>query len=110
MKRAWFSVFTFGFLLLASPANAWFDDGNDLLKYCTSQNMYSQGMCIGSIIAYYDSMSGCSTPAPNITRGQIRDIVVKFLQDHPADRHLSGVTLAYRAFKVAFGCKPKTTN
>ena len=47
----------------------------------------------------------CSKVYPNITRQQIKDVVVKFLQDYPADRHLPGVTLAWRAFYVAFDCK-----
>ena len=38
---------------------------------------------------------------------QVKDVVVKYLKDNPADRHLAGIALAYRAFYVAFDCKPK---
>jgi hypothetical protein len=30
------------------------------------------------------------------------------LRDNPADRHLPGLLLSYRAFYVAFDCKEKT--
>ena len=50
----------------------------------------------------------CSKVSPNITVGQIQDVVVKYLQDNPADRHLPGGTLSYRAFYAAFDCKLKT--
>ena len=38
---------------------------------------------------------------------QVKDVVVKYLKDNPADHHLAGIALAYRAFYVAFDCKPK---
>ena len=47
----------------------------------------------------------CSRTDPNITRNQVKDVAVKFLKDNPADRHLPGVTLSWRAFYAAFDCK-----
>jgi len=113
MERAWFSVLMFGFLSLASPASAEFDTGNDVLEKCTSKNPFTEGVCIGLISGYFDGMQMTHTcpkaeASKNIIRGQIRDIAVKFLKDNPADRHLPGAALAYRAFKVAFDCRPKT--
>ena len=103
MKRAWFSVFMFGFLSLTSPANAGFDSGNDVWEKCTSQKQFDQGMCYGLISGYFDSVQMAHTcpkaAVPDITRGQIRDIVVKFLKDNPGERHLLAATLAYRASK-----------
>ena len=47
------------------------------------------GVCIGLVSGYFDSMQmtyTCAKDNPGITRGQTRDVVVKFLQDHPEDR------------------------
>ena len=111
MKRACFSVCMFGFLSLASPAIANFDTGNAVLEKCTSQNPFAEGVCIGLISGYFEGMQmsyTCSKVSPNMTtRKQVKDVVVKYLKDNPADRHLAGIALAYRAFYVAFDCKPK---
>ena len=103
-----YAVFVFGLLTLAAPANAGFDDGNKLLNYCTSEKSFDQGVCSGLITGYFDGMQmayTCSKGGPNITRKQVMDVVIKFLKDNPADRHLPGVNLAWRAFTVAFDCK-----
>ena len=74
---------------------------------CTSQNPFDRGMCYGLITGYYEGMQRaytCSTN-PNVTRRQIKDVVVKFLQDNPAERHLPAAVLSWRALNVAFGCK-----
>jgi hypothetical protein len=98
--------------LVASPAIAEFDDGNSLLKMCHSEKgSFERGVCYGLVTGYFQGMQiayTCSKVAPNIKRGQIIDVVVKFLQDNPAGRHLAGVLLSYLAFYVAFDCKEKT--
>ncbi len=69
-------------------------------------------MCLGLVSGYFDGMQmayTCAKYDPNISRGQLEDVVVKFLKDHPADRHLPGVLLSYRAFYMAFDCKEKTS-
>jgi Rap1a immunity proteins len=109
MKRACFDVFMFGFLLLVSPANASIDTGNSLLNDRTSQNPFDNGYCYGVISGYFASMRltyTCSKFSTKITRGQVKDVVVKSLQDNPGDRHLPATALAYRAFYLAFDCKP----
>jgi Ssp1 endopeptidase immunity protein Rap1a len=102
------AAFVFCLLSLTCPAFAAFDDGNNVLERCTSQSPFDRGMCVGLIAGYFEGMQAaysCSKYNPNITRRQIMDVVVKFLKDNPADRHLPGVTLSYRAFYVAFDCK-----
>ena len=57
MKRAWFSIFVFGFLALVSPANAGsFDTGNDLLEKCASKNPFSEGVCYGVASGHFEGM------------------------------------------------------
>lgn len=112
-RRACFAIFMFGFLSLASPAIAGFDNGNELLERCTNnqEQWFNQGLCYGLISGYFDAMQIAYTCSKikthgKINRKQVVDVVTKFLQDNPADRHLPGVMLAYRAFYVAFDCKP----
>ena len=106
------AVVTLSALALAQPTMAhagYFHTGNDLLNICTDQRYVQKGECIGLATAYYESMQMTHTcpKTSNITTGQIRDIAVKFLKDNPGERHLLAATLAYRAFYVAFDCKPK---
>jgi hypothetical protein len=107
MKRA---ILTASFLLLASSANAEFDTGNDLYKYCTAPaaDYFSKGMCFGLTSGYFDSFHlayKCEQETPQITRQQIRDIVMKALMDAPAKRHLPAFMLAGAAFSDAFVCE-----
>ncbi|UPK23874.1 Rap1a/Tai family immunity protein [Bradyrhizobium sp. 195] len=48
----------------------------------------------------------CAKPTKRVTNGQLSDIVMKFLREHPEDRHLPAVLLANRAYYVAFNCRP----
>lgn len=89
-------------------ANASFDTGNDVLKFCTSQTDFDQGICYGMISGYYDTMRlaySCPSSA-GINRQQIRDLVVKDLIADPAQRHLPGYLLAAASFVKTFNCTP----
>lgn len=90
-----------------SPANAAFDTGNDLYDFCTSKDSSKQLLCLGLVTGYFEGMQAgyeCGTD-PKITRQQLRDIVVKFLRDNPAERHRPGAVLAARAYFLSFNCK-----
>jgi uncharacterized protein YneF (UPF0154 family) len=90
-------------------ARAAFDNGNELLHNCTIRGEFAGGLCYGLITGYYDGMRlsyTCAKDDPKINRQQIRDIVVKFLGDHPEARHLPAIYLAARAFVEAFDCHP----
>jgi hypothetical protein len=40
-----------------------------------------------------------------VTGTELRDVLVKFLKDHPEDQHLKASSLATRAFSKAYPCK-----
>jgi len=40
-----------------------------------------------------------------VTGTELRDVLVKFLKDHPEDQHLKASSLATRAFSEAYPCK-----
>jgi hypothetical protein len=97
-------------VLCSSKANASFDTGNDVLRFCTNPSSFNQGTCYGMISGYFDAMRlAYSCPNnPGVSRQQIRDLVVKDLLADPAQRHLPGYILAVASFVKAFGCTPST--
>ncbi len=97
-------------VLVSAPARAlaagsWVN-GNELKKYCSS-NSYERGICLGftSAVANIVANAGWRACIPDgVTRGQLRDIMVKFLDDHPEALHLEAASLAARAYEEAFPC------
>lgn len=95
--------------LPAAPAIAAFQDGNALLADCTAERgstTYYQrsAYCSAYIIGVFDDfmlnreIEGKGVCASsNITSGQVRDIVVKWMNDTPQMRHFSGATVVRMA-------------
>jgi Rap1a immunity proteins len=99
-----------GCVLLASPASAEFDTGNDLYRFCTApaDDRFSSGICYGLISGYFDALHlayKCEQETAKITRQQIKDLVMKALKDAPAKRHLPAFVLAGAAISDAFSCQ-----
>ena len=107
-----------GLLVLSPPALAdpldalALKSGNDLYSVCGYQNERSElatGMemaCIAYIASAADSYSVtfCSPPDSS-TRGQARDVVVKYLKAHPKDRQNPAIHEAWLALSAAWPCK-----
>jgi len=94
---------------LANSAHAM--DGNELYGLCRSSASLEQGMCLGYAVASYGALmddpkyNGAQIcPPAKIARGQIRDVVLKRMQDHPEERHLSARVVIFRALKNAWPC------
>jgi len=89
--------------------------GNKLLEACESKGEFDQEFCHGYITGVSD-MEGINTAAhpeqrrscipEDVTNGQIKDVVLKYLRDHPEDRHLLAAILIVEAVSKAFSCKP----
>lgn len=88
--------------------------GNTLLEACESKDEFQQAFCLGYIlgVADLDAMDGAAFPdrrrscrAENVTNGQERDVVVKYLKDHPEERHVLAAILVVKAMAKAFPCK-----
>ncbi len=87
-------------------------DGNDMKNFCHSEAPnFSQGLCVGFAMAVaeiagsqpiFDRQRACIPPG--VKRGQLKDIMVKFLDDHPEQLHLTATSLAARAYEEAFPC------
>ena len=90
-----------------NPASSFFDDGNKLLELCRSD--VDDLMCVGEIAGHYDMMEEIGydcAGATHATKRQMKDVVLKFLDDHPDLRNKhSAAALSFGAFTMAFSCR-----
>lgn len=82
-------------------------DGNKLYEYCQSNEfgciLYIQGVVDGQLAAISATTRDVAYCIPQgSTAGQVKDIVVKFLSDHPERRHLMGGVLVANALSNAW--------
>ena len=95
---------------LATPSVSlgYFDTGNDLYDRCRQVDSISKAICIATVSGALDMMTAlgykCSLDA-TVTREQMKDVTVKYLQDHPATRNQPAVFSIFIAMKESFGCK-----
>ena len=91
--------------------------GNDLLRDCTNDNVRaSQSFCVGFIAGAWAGAliegSVYHPGKPNFVipneanLSQLKDVVVKFLNEHPEQRHLPAGVLVLLALKEAFPPAP----
>lgn len=98
-----------------------FIDGNKLYEMCSedesSPNHYQfTAWCTGYILGTYDTIRGSGLSSnlaicvpTGVSSGQLTDIVVKALREHPEVRHNSASMLVGAALRANFGCAPATT-
>jgi 2-methylcitrate dehydratase PrpD len=88
--------------------------GNKLLEECEATEPFRQAFCLGYIMGVtdVDGMDGAAFPErrrtcvpEDVTNGQLLDILVKYLKNHPEERHYSAAVLAIKAITKAFPCK-----
>jgi hypothetical protein len=103
------------FLLIGASTNAEESrsDGNALLQDCTDpSDIFGMGLCLGLLRGVRDTRT-LYTIAPSafsdcvpqeVTIGQVRSIVVKYLQDHPEKLHYRHALLVNFALSQAFPC------
>ena len=97
------------------PAEAHLLRGDQLYRDCTPTDkepvalMRSQ-FCSGIILGHYEMLTfldfDCGDDA-NKDLGQIRDVVVKYLKEHPAERGEPAERISFRAIIEAFKCLPR---
>jgi hypothetical protein len=94
--------------LLCSGAQAQFFTGNDLLARINSDLAFDRGLGMGFIIGVYDTtltIEHC--PPPNVTAGQVRDMVSKSLNSGAAARHLPAEAFVVYTLGAAWPCPKK---
>lgn len=92
-------------LLCSSIAHAEFLDGNKLLSHLKDSGFFNQGYAMGYITGIADMGLGVVHCAPsNMTAGQINDMVRNYLENTPAERHLTGDTIVNKVLKTVWPC------
>ena len=51
-----------------------------------------------------EEFKGTCVPEARVALGQLTDVVIKYLRDHPEERHLHGAVLVITAVSDAFPC------
>jgi hypothetical protein len=86
-----------------------FDTGNEFLAMCDDvKNGHTY--CLGTAVGYADMLlwSGMiCAPGRSFPKGQVIDVVIKYVRDHPAERSRAAASLAYDALTDAFPCSQK---
>jgi len=103
-------------VVMVSPA--WgadqFQSGSQLYGECKNEaSPASYGFCYGYILATFDAMvenddelhGWIACLEENHSGKQVRDVVVKWLTDHPTRRYLSSSWIIARALSEAFPCQ-----
>ncbi len=87
--------------------------GTYWLRKCTSPEAYGQIECANYVRALieYDELRGQMLgqkrficPDKDVTLGQSREVVLKYLRERPQDLHRPFVLLAHLALEAAFSC------
>ena len=99
-------------LLLSTNGHAqMWEDGNELHTDCGKENMFSAGYCSGYIVGVLDANERASFSPycrpEGATKGQMRDIVKKWLADNPAYRTIPADAAVTAAMMEAFPAKRK---
>lgn len=93
--------------LLPTAVHAGYFDGNgnDFYRRCATSE---DAICVATAGAYMDMMIAlgvkCAKDA-GVNRLQTKDILVKYLVDHPGDRHNPLPFSAILAFQEGLGCR-----
>jgi hypothetical protein len=97
-------------LFTATTANAHFFSGNDLYRMCRG-SIDEQEQCLGYMAGVSDGVDelrvGMGLPAcvrAGVEVGQIRDVVVKYLEDNPQGRDGDAWLFAATAIGKAWNC------
>jgi Rap1a immunity proteins len=96
-------------LVVPASAAAQFMDGNRLYARLQagkrSDGVVEAAIATGYVTGVADAYPNC-IPA-GVTVGQLVDIALQYLEDHPEKRQLPAVTLVATAISEKFPCAPK---
>jgi hypothetical protein len=108
-------LFLLSLILPYSYAQGGFYDGHRLysaLSYDTTRdsaiNSENVGLlreyiqAYGYILGVFDALSGSFSSAGKQTNEQLKDVVLKYLREHPEQRRLNAASLVGQAYKEAF--------
>lgn len=97
-------------LCMAPAAHASWLSGNDLFTQCAQQQVPAdKSGCLAYIMGTVDDAEVWGHPLsipPSVTGGQLRDIVMDYLDKHPERRHWPGSALVWNAVREAYPPPP----
>lgn len=97
--------FVFALLLVGSSAQAFFYDGNDLLRRLNFDDEVVQMVALGYVAGVSDANKGRTHCMPNnVTTGQLRDMVRNYLNNNPAERHYTAHSIVREVLASVFPC------
>lgn len=91
--------------LSATAARAEWMSGNQLRDACSTSAPVDRAMCLSYVIGVLDGLRYLDQPPKvpeDATAGQVRDVVVKYLADHPETRNQQGRALVRAAIVNAW--------
>jgi hypothetical protein len=98
------------------PTGGYQATGKLLLKICRGGNAGQEGYCLGYVTGISDGITTLQMLKPPhwtpickpdwVTDRQLRDVVVKYLDDHPEDLHEPISLLTVLAMRSAWPCSP----
>jgi hypothetical protein len=84
------------------------NDGNGLLADCGDTAGFNSGVCRGYFSGVDDTVSGILVcRPPESTNGQMVDVVLAGLRNHPEERHMASSYLVLKYLMAAFPCPKK---
>ena len=94
-------------LLCCGVAHAEFRDGNKLLADMQGE-LIDRMYALGYVVGIADMGRGYVNCMPaNATAGQIRDMVKNYLENTPAERHLTGDAIVNKVLMIVWPCPKK---
>ena len=108
-------VVVFALVMTASMVvqGAWLT-GGQLLEDCESENYFEKGSCTGYIegvddsavtLAHWEGLAEPICIPGGVTSGQLRLVVMKHLNKHPEELHMTASSLVLKALFEAFPCE-----
>lgn len=95
-------------LAACSSASAQFMSGNKLLSDHNSNHSVEKGIALGFVMGVADAGNGILFCAPRTsTAGQLQDMVMATLNNHPEIRHLRANEIIEYTLRRAWPCEKK---
>ena len=92
-------------LLAASPVRAEFWSGNALYAELTSTDSSRKLLGLGYVMGVHDAHETVNHCSPGtVTAGQVRDVVLRFLESAPEYRHRTADVIIREVLKATWPC------
>jgi hypothetical protein len=86
--------------------------GNEWLAHCADKDhLFFVGICVGlgeaiaAVVEHRNGAYGSHACVPENSTQQLVDVVKRYLDQHPEQRHYSATSFAAAALAAAFPCK-----